>query len=328
MFGKKIDVITIGSATRDVIIKSEGFSLANSAKSETGLMECFPFGSKINIDEIAFATGGGATNSAVTFARQGLCVATVASVGKDALAKEIFEELKGEGVNTGFFQIHNDDHTGFSAILAHESGERTILTYKGEAQHLNGDKIPLDKLKTNWFYMTSLGGNVALLDKLAGHAKKVGAKIAVNPGAGDLANGPEKLKSVLDLADVLILNKEEAKILVGGESKEEILSKLRSAVKNAILVLTDGRNGVMVEEPDGKRYSAGVPDSPVIERTGAGDAFGSGFVSEYMKNGDVAKSIQFGTANASSVVTKFGAKAGILKKGDWGPWPLVKVAPL
>ncbi|HZZ99664.1 MAG TPA: PfkB family carbohydrate kinase, partial [Candidatus Paceibacterota bacterium] len=55
------------------------------------------------------------------------------------------------------------------------------------------------------------------------------------------------------------------------------------------------------------------------------DAFTSGFVAEYMRSADIVKAIQFGTANASSVVTQFGSKAGILKKGDSGSWPLVEV---
>ena len=100
-----------------------------------------------------------------------------------------------------------------------------------------------------------------------------------------------------------------------------------------MVILTDGHNGTKVFAKE-VFYSAGVPDSPIVERTGAGDAFNSGFVAEYIRQMSdpsadsrqvIAKAIQFGTANASSVVTKFGAKAGILKKGDWGPWPLVEV---
>lgn len=77
-----------------------------------------------------------------------------------------------------------------------------------------------------------------------------------------------------------------------------------------------------------------MPDSPIVERTGAGDAFSSGFVAQIAQRTttnrqpsteDIIKAIQFATANASSVVTKIGAKEGILKKDDWGPWPLVKV---
>ena len=81
------------------------------------------------------------------------------------------------------------------------------------------------------------------------------------------------------------------------------------------MVVSDGKNV----------YRAGVPDSPVVERTGAGDASCSGFIAEYIRSGNIEKAIQFATANASSVVTQYGAKAGILKNGDWGPWPLVEV---
>ena len=93
---------------------------------------------------------------------------------------------------------------------------------------------------------------------------------------------------------------------------------------DGIFVMTKGPEGMAVS--DGKNiYRAGVPDSPVVERTGAGDASCSGFIAEYMRSGSIEKAIQFATANASSVVTQYGAKAGILKKGDWGEWPLVKV---
>ena len=88
--------------------------------------------------------------------------------------------------------------------------------------------------------------------------------------------------------------------------------------------MTKGPEGMVVS--DGKTlYRAGVPDSPIVERTGAGDASCSGFIAEYIRSGDIVKAIQFGTANASSVVAQYGAKAGILNGGDTGPWPLVKV---
>jgi len=87
-----------------------------------------------------------------------------------------------------------------------------------------------------------------------------------------------------------------------------------------------------VEVSDGKtRYLAGVPESPIVDRTGAGDSFGSGFVSGYILAGDVSEeekikyAIQLGTANATSVVQYFGAKKGVLKKDEWGEYPRVPV---
>jgi sugar/nucleoside kinase (ribokinase family) len=196
--------------------------------------------------------------------------------------------------------------------------------------------MPFDKLKAKWFFLSSLGGHYDLFEALVSYAVKNGIKIACNPGGKELEHGLEKLRPLLAQIDIFITNKEEGISLLGEEqteSTEWILNGLQKVVKG-IVVLTDGHNGVRVRAGD-REFSAGVPDSPIVERTGAGDAFGSGFVAEYIRQLEagsgkqeavIAKAIQFGTANASSVVTKFGAKEGILKKGDWGSWPLVEVS--
>ena len=68
MFQKnKFDIITIGSATRDIFMKSEQFKIVEDKSFATGQGECFALGSKIEIKDIVFASGGGGTNTAVTF---------------------------------------------------------------------------------------------------------------------------------------------------------------------------------------------------------------------------------------------------------------------
>lgn len=326
MFNTKFDIISIGSATRDVFLQSANFELRRHADSATGLEQCLSLGSKIEIKEMVFTTGGGGTNAAVTFARQGFKTANVGVIGRDFNGRAILEELKREGVETKFFQIHDDDFTAYSVILVHPSGERTILSYKGEGQHFNAQKIPLEKVKTNWFFLDSMGGHDDLLEKVFDYAEKNKIKIAMNPGGKELDRGLEKLRPFLEKTDIFIANKEEQAQLTGLSSAptEEILRRLKEIIPG-VAVLTDGPRGVFVRDAGGSQYLAGVPDSPVVERTGAGDAFSSGFVSEYIRSKDIPRAIQFATANASSVVTKFGAKAGILKKGDWGSWPLVEV---
>ena len=307
------------------MLKAEGFELRQHADSPTGTEQCFPLGSKIEVKEIVMTTGGGGTNTAVTFGRQGFKTACVGVVGNDVIGEEVLAELKKEKI-TPIFQKHDDDLTAYSTILVHSNAERTILSYKGEGQHFDVKRVLFGKLKAKWFYINSLGGHYDLFEALVNHAVKNGIKIACNPGGKEIEHGIEKLKPLLANIDIFITNKEEGISLLGEElmeSSEWILDGLQKVVKS-IVVLTDGHNGVRARLKD-REFNAGVPDSPVVERTGAGDAFGSGFVSEYIRSGDVAKAIQFGTANASSVVTKFGGKAGILKKGDWGPWPLVEV---
>ena len=325
MFDTKFDVIAVGSSTRDVFLKSSGVEIRKHADSPTGIEQCFPLGSKIEIKEIVFTTGGGANNAIVTFARQGFKTACVSVLGKDNSAQEIIEELNHEGVSTNFMQLHGDDFTAYSTILVNPSGERTIFSYKGEGQHFNSKEIPVKKFKTKWLFLDSLGGHYDLYEKLVNFGVKNNIKIASNPGGKEIGHGLEKLVSVFKNIDVVSMNQEEAAGLLGvNYANGGVAKKLHEFVKD-ILIITDGPKGSIVIDGGGKEYRAGVPDSPIIERTGAGDAFASGFVCEYMKSGSIEKAIQFATANASSVVTKFGGKEGILKKGDWGPWPLVEV---
>jgi len=319
------DIVSIGSATRDVLINAADFKSIDMAEFSTGRGLCFPLGSKIEIKKIVFTSGGGGTNAAVTFARQGLATACVGVIGNDLNGQEVVNELAREGVETKYFQKHEDDYTAYSLILVDSSGERTILSYKGEGQHFDANKIDFGQLQTRWLFLDSLGGHYDLLEKAVNWAVANNVKLAVNPGGKELEHGLEKLRPLLKNFSVVIMNQEEAASLTGiGYNKEEEIFKFMDDIIGGIFVMTKGPQGVVVS--DGKNiYKAGVPESPVVERTGAGDAFSSGFILEYIRSGDITKAVQFATANASSVVTQYGAKAGILKKDDWGPWPLVEV---
>jgi len=137
------DIITIGSATRDVFLQSEDFKLVKDPDFATGRAECFGLGSKIEIKKIVLTTGGGGTNTAVTFARQGLNTCCIGAIGNDYNGKEIIDELKEENINTDYFQqpaspvggSEVDELTAYSVILVNPNGERTILSYKGEGQN-------------------------------------------------------------------------------------------------------------------------------------------------------------------------------------------------
>jgi sugar/nucleoside kinase (ribokinase family) len=140
-----------------------------------------------------------------------------------------------------------------------------------------------------------------------GRTKKI--KIFFNPGKNELRQS-DKLTALLDDVEILSVNKEEAQQLVGGETLEELVRHLHHYVPVAII--SDGPNGVMAT--DGKTIvRAGMyRDVRVIDRTGAGDAFGSGFLSQWSQGKALKDSIIFASANSTSVVTKIGAKTGIL----------------
>lgn len=313
------DVITIGSATRDAFFKSGDFKTREREM-------ILPLGAKLAIPEVIFTTGGGGTNAAVTFIRQGFRTACISRVGDDVSGGEVKKELKQEGVDD-FIQVDPVYKTAYSLILVTSEGERTILEYRGASDFLSEKEIDWKNLKAEWLYLDSLANNEKILEEAINWAKQNSAKIAYNPGKKEISWG-KKLHSYLNDIDIFIINEDEAAAVVeikySQENENKIFEELDKIVKG-IVVMSRGPRGVAVSDGK-KRYSAGVPEAPVIDRTGAGDAFGSGFVSGYIQSkGNIEHAIQLGTANATSVVEYFGAKMGILKKNDWGKYERVVV---
>lgn len=313
------DIITIGSATRDAFFKSKDFKTREREM-------ILPLGAKIAIPEVVFTTGGGGTNTAVTFARQGFKTACVSRVGDDVSGGEVKKGLKDEGIDD-FIQVDHIYKTTYCLILVTPEGERTILEYRGVSDYLSEKEIPWEKLKSPWLYLDSLAGKEEILEEAIKWAKNNDTKIAYNPSKKEISWG-KKLHQYLNEVDIFIVNEDEAadvvEIKYSQENENKIFEKLDEIVKG-IVVMSRGSRGVTVSDGK-KKYSAGVPDAPVIDRTGAGDAFGSGFVCGYIQSGgNIEYAIQLGTANATSVVEYFGAKMGILKKDDWGKYGKIEV---
>lgn len=314
------DIITIGSGLRDVFLLSDQFKLIANADFEGGMGECVALGSKIQVNDVVLTTGGGATNAAVTFARLGLKTAAICRIGDDAAGRDVIEDLKKEGVATALVRRVAKGATGYSTLLTASNGERTALTFRGVSGTFGTGDVPFAKCKTKWFYVTSLAGNVALLKKIAAHAKSSGASLAWNPGRKEIEKGLGAIKSILPNVRVLLMNKEEAAALSGKSTVEEMFAAL--ATPGNVVVITDGPRGAFVQRaPSTGSGQAEILMSPgsgkqAVSQTGAGDAFGSGFVAGLMKADDLRMALAVGMVNAQSVITKVGAKAGILKK-----WP-------
>lgn len=310
------DVITIGSATRDVFMTSKALHPHRAKDVLTHIEACFPFGAKINVDEIFFTTGGGATNNAATFARLGkFRTAALCRIGDDSAGKDVLGGLRRDRIDTRFVQISSghkhEEHTAFSTILSPGGvvGERTILVYRGASARFDHTKIPWGKFHARWFYLSSLGGDLALLKKILNHAKRIDAKIAMNPGGQELKKGN---RAIFQRLDFLILNREEAAELTGKPFKntKALLDALRNYAP--FVVMTDGPKGAYAVT--GKTaYSIPSVGHKPKNITGAGDAFGSGFITGWIKsNSDMIEALRVGSLNADSVVQHVGAKVGIL----------------
>lgn len=304
------DVITIGSATRDVFLISDDITIIKSAKSKTGSFECLPLGSKIEVDKLVLTSGGGATNAAATFAALGSSAAAVGRIGDDAPGRGLKDELKEYSIGTNLIKTVPGGQTGYSALITTPKGERTVLVYRGVSAEMSAKDIPWSKLKTKWLYITSLGGNLALVKRIVNEAHKKNIQVAYNPGMAEIKKGWSAFKPLLPKLSMLMMNSEEAAELTGKKQHDEIMKEFTRY--NMILVITDGAKGSYAQLGDELWFAKPTRVKP-ISRTGAGDAFGSAFVASLIKNDEVACALQVATLNAEAVIQSIGAKIGILK---------------
>lgn len=309
------DVITIGSATRDAFFEGAEYDYHHKdAHMSTGEGLCLALGAKLSVKRVTFTTGGAGTNAAVTFARQGLKTGAIIRVGNDVSGEEISRELGKEGIDTSLVQKDPALPTSYSVILMAQNAERTILAFEGAGSSIDSQEVPWDTLDTKWLYLDSISGSEEILKKATELKQRKGSKLAWNPGGKDLALGLEVLGPHLASLDIFMANQEElASLLAIPYEQEKNIFKALDTLIPGIAIMTKGPKGAMVS--DGKiLYTAGVfPEKALVDRTGAGDAFGSGFIVGFMQEG-IAKGVRLGSANSTSVLESVGAKSGILSK--------------
>lgn len=322
------DAVTIGKATRDAFFEAD-FPLIPWPKTVSGKAYVLPFGEKLQIKKVNFTIGGNAANASATFARQGFKTACVATTGNDVSAEEIKRRLKEEGVETKFISSDNKSATSYSVLLL-EKGERTILNYLGAGDSLSLDNSKMKKLLAKWWYVSLSGKSENMLKPMTEFCSRNNIAAAFNPTGYHIKHKPKEILSSLPKISFLVLNEEEAALLMGISFKKEndVFKKLDKAMPS-ILAITDGRNGVTVS--DGKFiYKAGIfKEKKLADRTGAGDSFGSGFVAGLLRRGltrknihsakpdDICYAIRLAAANATSNVEKIGATEGLLYKNEF-----------
>jgi len=308
---KQLRVVTVGAATQDVFLTGAAFAAKRDVRS-SDYVEQFPLGGKLDVDKVYFETGGGGSNAAVTFARQGFDVSYWGKIGHDAAGAEVIRVLRREGIATNRMAFDEKLGTGYSAILLAPKGERTVLSYRGASHNLHADDFPIRTMAADWLYITSLAGNFDLLGKLLKQANAKNIEVALDPGNAELAD-PKRLKQLLPFVRVLKANKEELGGLFGHEDPKDIL---RSAAKFVQLaIMTDGGKGCYATDGASLYHAGQYQKVKVVDRLGSGDAFGSGFVAALAQGQSIEQAITLGSANSTAVVSKIGAKTGILRAG-------------
>jgi len=328
-----LDVITIGSSTIDFFFETD-FQFT-PWKTPLGKAMAIPFGEKFSAKSSFIAAGGNAINTAVTFSRQGLKTAAAVKVGLDIPGEMIEERLRNEKIKNKFVVWDNDEPTSHSVILI-QNGERSIITYQGSGAHLKFSDLNFRKMKAKWWYVSLSGDSYKLFPSIAKASWEMGIKLALNPTVRHLRAGRKQLIANLKYVDFVVMNEGEAAELAGipFSDEAEILRKVDKIVPG-LVAITRGSKGSVVSDGEHILRAGIFREKNTVDRTGAGDAFGSGFVAGLIRSGErcgrfgcdpnkLQYALRLATANAASVVERVGASESALYKEDFDKSPKYK----
>ena len=325
------EVVTIGSATMDVFVECDDAGVMSvRLKDRSADYMSYPYGAKMEITSFATQVGGGGVNTAVNFDNLGYDTCAIFKVGDDIYSQGLFDFFKTKGVKLSSVIQDKSDTTGFSIILVSFEGDRTVLAHRGANAHIKKSEIDFEAIKNaKLLYIAPLNGDSnKVLDDIVKYAKENDTKVCFNAGSTGIKKGFNYLKKILELADVVVMNKEEASMATGINlrpdtkdvkySEELIHPDLKEMFKKLkvsdyqVIVITDGKHGAYAY--DGKKfYYCPVFQGHVASTLGAGDAFASTFCAGLDKfDLDISKALIAASINSSGVVSVFGATQGLL----------------
>lgn len=313
-----LDLLSVGDANLDVFLtpsESESLCDINTKKC----LIAFSYADKIPVKNLEFSVGGNAANNAVGTKRLGINTGTVLTLGDDSTGMQIIEKLKLENIDLTCVVQQPSTLSNFNVAVSY-TGERTIFTYHAPRSY----EFPVNLPKVPWMYLTSMGES---FKPFYNHitewlVKNPETKLVFNPGTWQLRGGIDAIGNVFKLSTIVFVNKQEAEKLTGFEAKGEVTKELLMALSGLgpkMAVITDGGNGSYVFNGN-KFIHCGILPVDAYERTGAGDAFGSGFLSAVIKGKMLEEALVWGTVNSASVIGYTGAQKGLLKEKDITTW--------
>lgn len=325
------DVITIGSATMDVFVESDDANIVSVyTKNKKSEFMSYPYGAKVEITDFASKVGGGGVNTAVNFANLGYKTSAIFKIGDDIYSKGILESFKDKNVDLSNIIQDKKVSTGFSIILVSFQGDRTVLAHRGANAQIKKSDINFDAIKkAKLLYIAPMNGDsTKVLDDIANFASDNNVYVCFNAGSTSIKKGFNYLKKILDNANIVVMNKEEAslatQIQVRPDTRDEKYSDclihpdIKEMFKKLkvrdyqIIVITDGGRGAYAYDGH-KFYFCPVFDGPVVSTLGAGDAFASTFCAALDRNKlNIGKALMYASVNSAGVVSEFGATQGLL----------------
>ena len=305
-------ILGIGNAIVDVICKvNENFIEQNFlTKSTMKLVDENEFKKlllSLKIEETI--SGGSVANSIVGLSQLGNEVGFIGKINDDELGAKYEDGLKKENVKYFYSKKKETVPTGTCLILITPDSERTMITFLGTAGKINEQDIDVSSIKNSEIlflegYLWDEGEPQKAFNKAINNSNKVAMSLS------DLFCVERHKSSFLELVknhlDITFANEQEIMSLINTKKIEDVIEFSKSTKK--LLVVTRGDKGAIAINDDVVVECNAKKDIKLVDLTGAGDLFASGFLHGHINGRSLKESLEKGTEMSSKIIQTIGAR--------------------
>jgi sugar/nucleoside kinase (ribokinase family) len=298
------DVVVLGDANPDVIVRGGD------------VVPAFGQAERL-VEEATLTIGGSGGIFACAAARLGLSVAFVGVVGEDRFGRFMLEELAANGVETRGVVVDPDRPTGLTVVLS-APDDRAMLTAPGTVGELRADRIDRAVLAearhvhVSSYYLQR--GLTPDLPRLFAEVRSAGATTSVDPNWDPSGRWDRDLLRLLASVDVFLPNEMEALSLAHISELDRAIATLREAGAGVVAVKRDGQGAVGADASG--VFNVEGHDAPVVDSTGAGDAFDAGFLACWLAGTPLERALAVANACGAAAVGGPGGTASLATMGE------------
>ena len=306
-------ILGIGNAIVDVICKvdDEFISKNNLTKSTMKLIfddnEFENLLSNLKIEKTV--SGGSIANSIVGLSQLGNKVGFIGKINDDELGKKYEEGLLNEKVSYFYSKKKEELPTGTCLILVTPDSERTMCTFLGTAGKINENDVDVDAINKSEIiflegYLWDEGDPKKAFEKAITNANKVAMSLS-DQFCVD-RHKPHFLELVKNKLDITFANEQEIMSLIDAKDFNEVIDFAKSLGK--LLVITRGEKGAIAINSSEVSECGIKQGLNIVDLTGAGDLFASGFLHGFVNQMSLKESLEKGTEMSSKVIQQIGAR--------------------
>jgi fructokinase len=309
-------ILGIGNAIVDVFVKVDDNFLSKNKliKGSMKLIEKNEFETlkdTIKIEKIE--AGGSVANTMAGISYLGGNSSFIGKVNADEFGKIYKKSLEKIKVNFTYSEKNENLSTGASIIFITPDSERTMCTYLGVSSQLSKDDINEDHIKDHELiflegYLWDKGISEEMFKHVINLAKNNNIKIAMS--LSDIfcvtRHRNDFFKLLINDLNILIGNENEINQLMQKNNLQDSINELKKV--NKLIVITRSENGSVAVFNNEITYCESIKVGNILDLTGAGDLFASGFLKEYLDKSNIKKCLQTGSELAAKIIQKIGAR--------------------